>query len=175
MADNKNNGAASSNNDAADTNKNEEKKNPQVSIQRIYIKDSSFESPASPKIFLDKWQPEMNINLSTKTNALGEDNHEVVLTVGVTVKDKEKTAFLIEVQQAGIFAVKNLEGEVLKQALAIFCPNVLYPYARQVISELAANGGFPQLYLAPVNFESLYAQAQKQKAANVSAAEDENA
>ena len=150
--------------DTATEAQQEEQAQPQVSIQRIFIQDCSFESPLTPEIFIRKWEPQMEINLGTSTQALAEkDMHQVVLTVTATVKDGDKTAFLIEVQQAGIFLIQNLEGEALKQALGIFCPNLLYPYARTEITHLSAQGGFPQLYLAPVNFEAMYMQSTQEK------------
>lgn len=133
-------------------------KQPEFGIQRIYIRDLSFEAPKSPKIFLQEWQPELNIDLHTKTEKLEQDLHEVVLTVTVTVKMKDEVAFLVEVKQAGIFAIKDFPEDQLKPMLGSFCPNILYPYARQVITETVVNGGFPQLYLAPVNFDALYNQ-----------------
>ncbi len=136
---------------------------PQFAIQRLYVKDLSFEAPQSPHSFLDEWRPELNMDLSTKTNDLGEDNHEVVLTVTVTVKIKEKTIFLVEVQQGGIFTIKHFPKDQMRPMLGSFCPNILYPYAREVITDAVVRGGFPQLYLAPVNFDALFEQHERQK------------
>ena len=132
-------------------------------IQRIYVKDASFEAPHAPQIFKDEWKPEVNVDLQTKTNDLEESIHEVVLHLTVTVKMGEKTAFLVEVQQAGIFTIKGFPKEQTHQALGAMCPTILYPYARETISDLVTRGGFPQLLLAPVNFDALYLQHQKQK------------
>jgi len=135
----------------------------QFGIQRIYIKDTSFESPAAPKIFLEQWQPELDMNLNTKTQKLEDNTHEVILTVTVTVKMKDKTVFVVEVHQAGIFTIQNFPEDQLKHMLGSFCPNILYPYAREAITDLVIKGGFPQLYLAPINFEALYQQQQQQQ------------
>lgn len=136
---------------------------PEFGIQRIYIKDLSFEAPNSPQVFLENWQPEVDMDLSTKTIALGDDNHEVVLTVTVTVKMKNKTIFLVEVKQAGIFAIRNFPEDQLRPMLGSFCPNILYPYACQAVADAVVRGGFPQLHLTPVNFDALYQQHESQK------------
>lgn len=132
----------------------------QFTLQRIYTKDLSFESPGTPEVFRKSWQPKVNVDLNTKSNRIDEeDNFEVVLTITLTTKVDEDTAFLVEVQQAGIFTVRGFEGETLRQVLATACPNVLFPYARETIDNLCVKGGFPPVMLAPVNFEALYAQA----------------
>jgi preprotein translocase subunit SecB len=139
----------------------------EFAIQRIYLKDLSFESPAAPHVFLEAWKPELSMDLNTATNHLGDDNHEVVLTVSVTVKIGEKTVFVVEVKQAGIFTAKGFDQkEELPAMLGSFCPNVLYPYARQIITYAVMEGGFPQLYIAPVNFDAMYQQHKMQEAAN---------
>lgn len=132
-------------------------------IQRIYIKDTSFESPNTPQVFREEWKPEVNIDLQTKTQALEENAHEVVLTVTVTAKKEGKTIFLIEVKQAGIFTIKGFDKDQLGQMVGSFCPNILFPYAREIISDIAVRGGFPPLYLTPVNFDALYAQHVEQQ------------
>lgn len=129
----------------------------EFAIQRIYLKDLSFESPQSPHVFLQEWKPELSMDLNTATNSLGNDNHEVVLTVSVTVKMGDKTIFVVEVKQAGIFTMKGFDQvEELPMMLGSFCPSVLYPYARQLITYAVIEGGFPQLYIAPVNFDAMY-------------------
>lgn len=135
---------------------------PEFAIQRLYVNNLSFESPNSPKVFLEEWQPELNMDLSTKANDLGDHNHEVILSVTVTVKIKDKTIFLVEVHQAGIFTIKNFPKEQLRPMLGSFCPNILYPYARELVTDLVTRGGFPQLYLAPVNFDALFEQHERQ-------------
>ena len=137
----------------------------QFTLQRIYTKDISFESPSTPDVFRQQWQPNVNIDLNTKSARVDEEgNHEVVLTLTVTAKMGEDTAFLVEVQQAGIFFVVGIEGEALRQVLATVGPNILFPYARESIDALVVKGGFPPLMLSPVNFEALYRQAVAQQA-----------
>lgn len=133
------------------------------SIQRIYVKDVSFEAPHAPEIFREEWKPEVNVDLQSKTNRLEETVFEVVLHATVTVKMKDKVAFLVEAHQAGIFTLKGLSEEQLSHALGSMCPNILYPYGRETISDLVIRGGFPQLLLAPVNFDALYLQHLEQQ------------
>ena len=135
----------------------------QFVMQRIYTKDLSFESPASPQIFKKQWQPQVNVDLNTKSTSIdSEGNYEVVLTITITSKLEEETAFLIEVQQAGIFFIQGIEGEDLRRLLGTAAPNILFPYARETIDSVCAKGAFPPLMLAPVNFEALYQQALTQ-------------
>ena len=135
----------------------------QFVMQRIYTKDISFESPATPAVFRKQWQPKINIDLNTKSDKIDEEgNFEVVLTITVTAKIDDETAFLVEVQQAGIFFIKGFEGEVLRRLLGTAAPNVLFPYARESIDGIVVKGGFPALMLAPVNFDALYQQALAQ-------------
>lgn len=132
-------------------------------LQRIYVKDSSFESPASPAVFGKAWKPKMHVDLNTRSQAVADKTYEVTLTVTVTAKlEEDETAFLVEVQQAGLFVADGIEGESLRQLLGIACPNMLFPYVREAVDALAIKGGFPALALQPVNFEALYRQAQKQ-------------
>ena len=139
----------------------------QLVIQKIYLKDVSFESPNSPELFSSgQWKPEINVQLNTEGKALGTDVYDVTLMITVTAKHDEKTAFLAEVKQAGIFAVKGFSSEEMAPMIGSYCPNVLFPYAREAISDLVTKGGFPQLLLAPVNFDAIYAQhVQQQKQA----------
>lgn len=141
----------------------------QFTIQKVYVKDLSFEAPNSPQIFLEKWTPEISLQLSSTATQQAEDVHEILLTLTVTAKQSGKTAYLIEVQQAGIFTIKGFNDHDMKGMLGSYCPNVLFPYGREVISDLVAKGGFPQLLLAPVNFDALYAHMLTQQA---QAAED---
>lgn len=131
---------------------------PQFEIQRIYTKDLSYEAPNTPHTFVEEWKPEVQLNLETKSNRIQENMHEVVLSVTATVTSQKKSAFLIEVHQAGIFMIAGMPADQLRQMLGSFCPNILFPYAREVISDIVVRGGFPQLLLAPVNFDALYAQ-----------------
>ncbi len=140
---------------------NEQQSGAEFAIQRIYVKDISFETPNSPAIFRQKWHPRINVDLNTNGVALEEGIYEVVLSLTVTAKLEDTTAFLVEVQQAGIFTIKGLQEKELPVLLGSFCPNILFPYAREVISDLVTKGGFPQLLLAPVNFDALFAQHQE--------------
>lgn len=133
---------------------------PQIGLQRIYLKDASFEAPNSPGIQRGEWKPNVTMNLSTRTEDLGENRIEVVLEISVEAKQGDKVAFLAEVQQAGVFLLEGFAPEDMRQVLAIFCPTQLYPYAREVVSDLVGKGGFPQLHLQPVNFDAVVAQAQ---------------
>ena len=130
----------------------------QFSIQKIYTKDLSFETPNAPKIFREKWEPAVDFNLATHADKLDADVFEVVLTVTITVKSTDMVAYLVEVKQAGIFTIENFSDPELNAMLGSFCPNILFPYAREVVSDLVSKGGFPQLLLAPVNFDALYNQ-----------------
>ena len=131
---------------------------PQFEIQRLYIKDISFEAPNTPQTFIEEWKPEVELNLETRSNRIQDTTHEVILSVTASVKTAQKPAFVVEVQYAGVFIIAGLPDEQLKQMLGSFCPTILFPYAREVISDLVVRGGFPQLILAPVNFDALYAQ-----------------
>ena len=141
----------------------EEQADRQFAIQRIYTKDISFESPNAPQVFISEWEPKINVDLSTEIQALSEDTIQVVLTVSVVAKHEEKTAFLVEVQQAGIFLAKGFSEEELGPLMGIGAPNALYPYAREVVSDLITRGSFPQFTLQPVNFEQMYAQQMASK------------
>lgn len=138
----------------------------QVNVQKIYVKDASFEAPSAPQIFQDQGQPQIQLNLGQRTGAIGPDLYEVVLTVTVTCKLADKTAYLAEVQQAGIFGLTGFHPGDLQAVLGTFCPHTLFPYARQAVSSLIMDGGFPPFQLQPINFEQIYAdQVQRQQAA----------
>ena len=134
---------------------------PEFIIQRIYIKDLSFEAPQTPSIFTEDWQPEVTLELNTHSEQLHDTIYETLLNLTVTAKKGDKVGFLVEIKQAGVFVLKGFSAEQKSQMLGSFCPNILYPYAREAISNLVTRGGFPPLYLAPVNFDSLYAQQLK--------------
>jgi len=140
---------------------------PQIefNIQRIFVKDISFECPNSPIIFKKEWAPEVSMDIDTKSQKLEEGVFEVVLTLTTTAKVGEDIAFLCEVQQAGIFSVGQIEGPQMAHCLNAFCPNILFPYARETVSSLVTRGTFPQLNLAPVNFDALFQNAMMQKQA----------
>jgi preprotein translocase subunit SecB len=138
---------------------------PQFTIQRIYTKDVSFETPNSPAIFQKEWTPEVKLDMDTRSNKLDEGVFEVVLALTVTASIGEETAFLCEIQQAGIFQIAELEELQMAHMLGAFCPNILFPYAREAVAGLVNKGTFPQLNLAPVNFDALFAQYMQQRAA----------
>lgn len=138
----------------------------QFAIQKIYLKDVSFESPNSPQSFTNgKWQPQINVQINSSNQAIAENVYEVVLNITVTAKHEEKTAFLAEVKQAGVFTMVGFPEENVGGMVGAYCPEVLFPFAREAVAELVSKGGFPQLLLAPVNFNALYTQQMQQQAA----------
>jgi preprotein translocase subunit SecB len=138
----------------------------QFAVQKIYLKDVSFESPNAPQVFSDaEWKPEINVQINSSNVSLGGDMYEVVLNITVTAQGAGKTAFLAEVKQAGIFAISGFADENLAGMLGAYCPETLFPFAREALAELIAKGGFPQLLLAPVNFNALYSQHLQQQSA----------
>ena len=144
-----------------------EQSNPQVqfSLQRIYVKDLSFESPKAPSVFQSQWNPQVNLDLNTRHSQLQEGIHEVVLSLSATVTNgNDEVTFIAEVQQAGIFAINGLDEAAMRHTLGAFCPNILFPYAREAIDNLVLRGSFPPLMLSPVNFDALYAQAEQRRA-----------
>ncbi|NOX49954.1 MAG: protein-export chaperone SecB [Gammaproteobacteria bacterium] len=144
----------------------------QMRLERIYLKDASFESPGAPSIFTEQFRPEFKVDINTAVNSLGDNRHEVVLCVTATANRESKVAYLVEVQQAGIFVIEGAKGPHLQQVIGIACPNTLFPYARECLDSLVVKGGFPALQLAPVNFEALYAQAMQQAELTAQASSD---
>ncbi|OTQ73768.1 MULTISPECIES: protein-export chaperone SecB [unclassified Gilliamella] len=141
----------------------------QFAIQRIYTKDVSFETNNVPEIFTKQWQPEMNLELNSSSQALSDEVHEVSLRVTVTVKQQEEVVYICEVTQSGIFSLIGFDDAQIQHCVGAYCPNILFPYAREVISSLVNKGTFPQVNLEPVNFEALfinYLQQQEQQAQN---------
>ncbi len=128
----------------------------QFAVEGIYVRDVSYESPNTPEGVKPDWQPEVKFELNTQARRLEDERFEVILKITVTVKQDKKVAFLLEVQQAGIFLLKGFNEVQRGQMLGSFCPNMLYPYARELVSNMASRGGYPPLYLAPVNFDALY-------------------
>jgi len=128
----------------------------QFQIQRVYTKDISFEAPNAPQVFQKEWEPDVKLDLDTASSQLADEVYEVVLRVTVTATVGEETAFLCEVQQAGIFTISGIEGTQMAHCLGAYCPNILFPYARECITSLVSRGTFPQLNLAPVNFDALF-------------------
>ena len=134
---------------------------PRLALERIYVKDMSLEVPGAD-VFTREWQPELDINLSSAAEKLDDDHYQVILTVNVTANNGGETAFIAEVHQAGIFMLQNIPEEQLGAILGAYCPNVLFPYAREVVSDIVTRGSFPQLLLAPVNFDQAYQQTLEQ-------------
>jgi len=128
----------------------------QLALQAVYLKDCSFEAPQGPRVTND-WNPQIGLDLNTAVNVIEGDLREVLLTVTVSAKHGEQTAFLVEVKQAGAFLMQNLSNDEFRRAAGVICPGVLFPYARAVVSNLVGHDGFPQLLLPPVNFEALFA------------------
>jgi len=142
---------------------------PQLALQRIFLKDISFESPRSPMVFQEEWKPEVGLELNTKSRQVGENLYEVVLEVTVNVKNNGENAFLVQVQQGGLFAISGLDDQQLHHALGAFCPGTVFPYARENIDALCVKGSFPALMLAPVNFDALYMDSLKKQQAEETA------
>ncbi len=138
------------------------KQGPNFALQRLYLKDASFESPASPGTFQGQWSPKVTFDIKTRTAKLQDDVYEVVLVLTVEAKQAEAVAFLVEVQQGGVFVCRGLDNQQLEQVLSTVCPNIMFPYAREAIDALVIKGSFPPLMLAPVNFDALYAQRKQQ-------------
>ncbi|MBM4203186.1 MAG: protein-export chaperone SecB [Gammaproteobacteria bacterium] len=139
---------------------------PQVRLERIYLKDSSFESPGTPDVFGEEWKPEINVDIGTKANTGPSSRFEVVLSGTIRAKRANgKTAFIVEVQQAGLFFIQGLSGDMLQMALGTVCPTTLFPYLRETVDNLVVKGGFPALHLAPVNFDALFRQAVAERQA----------
>ena len=138
---------------------------PAFTVEKIYVKDVSFEVPGAPAIFTENVQPELQLNLNQRVQRLGENAFEVVLGVTLTCKAGDKTAYVAEVQQAGIFGLIGLEPQAIDVLLGTQCPNILFPYVRQLVSDLVQAGGFPPFFLQPINFEALYAESLRQRAA----------
>jgi preprotein translocase subunit SecB len=134
-----------------------------LALQGVYLKDCSFEAPEGPRVN-GQWNPQISLDLNTNVQSIGTDLHEVVLTITVSAKQAEQTLFLVEVKQAGAFMMQNLAPEEFKRAVGSICPNVLFPYARAMVSQLVSQGGFPQLLLPPVNFDALYANSASEAA-----------
>ena len=127
----------------------------QLALQAVYLKDCSYEAPNGPRID-GQWNPQINLDLHTGVSTISPELREIVLTVTVSAKQNEATLFLVEVKQAGAFLMRNLSEDDVRRSVASVCPNVLFPYARAAVSQLVAQGGFPQFLLPPVNFDALY-------------------
>lgn len=150
----------------------QEQNQPGFGIEKIYIKDLSLEIPNAPQIFIQRESPQVGIELSNAATMLEEGVFEVVVTVTVTSKIEEKTVFLVEVAQAGIFQIRNVPAENLEIIVSVTCPNILFPYAREAVSDLVTRAGFPPVLLNPINFEALYAQQKQQQDAGAATGAD---
>ena len=142
----------------------EQAQQPGFSIEKIYVKDASLEIPNAPQIFTDRSQPQVGIELSNFAQQLEASVFEVAIKVTVTSKIEDKTVFLVEVTQAGIFQIRNVPEENLEMIVGITCPNILFPYARETVSDLVVRAGFQPVLLNPINFEALFAQQKQQQA-----------
>ncbi|AGA35360.1 Protein export cytoplasm chaperone protein (SecB, maintains protein to be exported in unfolded state) [Thioalkalivibrio nitratireducens DSM 14787] len=138
---------------------------PEFTIQKLYIKDLSFEAPSAPDIFLKEWKGETNLQLNTKTRTLNEQDgvYEVELGLTVTTTSQSETAYLVEVKQAGVFVARGFSPEQKGHLFGAYCPNILFPFAREVVADMVLKGGFPQVLLQPINFDALYAQHQQKQ------------
>jgi preprotein translocase subunit SecB len=136
----------------------------QVILQRIYIRDCSFESPRAPAVFATPVNPEVKVNMRSDTNKLGDDSFEVVLTVTIEAQSESRSIFLVEVHQAGLFNISGFNNQELGAVLGSYCPNILFPYAREAVSDLVQKGSMPTLLLQPVNFDAIYLQSIDQAA-----------
>lgn len=139
-------------------------------IEKVYVKDLSLEIPNAPQIFLQRETPQVGIELSNSAKMLEDGLYDVTITVTVTSKIEDKTVFLVEVSQAGIFQARNIPKENIEGLLAVTCPNILFPYAREAVSDLVVRAGFPPVLLNPINFEALYLQQKQQQAASAESA-----
>jgi len=138
----------------------------QLRLERIYLKDASFESPRAPDVFGDRGQPEFQLDINSRSTGLGNDRAEVVLSVTLRARTEQgNTAFIVEVQQAGIFLVSGFDAATTQRILGTFCPGTLFPYVREVVDSLILRGGFPAVHLAPVNFDALYLDALRKQQA----------
>lgn len=136
---------------------------PVFNIEKLYVKDLSVEVPGAPECFLEREAPQMEVNMSTASRELGDDVYQNSLTVTVTAKHGDKTLFLVECTQAGIFRIQNIPQDQMPMVLNIGCPNIVFPYLRETVSDVIIRAGFPPLLLNPVNFEALFLQQQQQQ------------
>ena len=151
----------------------EETPTKQIIIQKLYIKDASFESPNTPNVFKGgEWNPKTDLNLSSSHVPYEDDTHEVVLTITVDAKDEDNVIFLVELKQAGLFQISGYEEKELETIIGIFCPNTLFPYARESIANIITKGGFPEFLLQPINFDALFNESKKRAASPTADIED---
>jgi preprotein translocase subunit SecB len=144
-----------------------------LALQKVYLKDVSLEAPNSPQMFTESWKPEVNIQIGASNNSLSGGAHEVVLSLTITAKQNDKTAYLIELQQAGVFVLQGFNEAQQGPMLGAFCPNTLFPYAREAVDSLLMKSGFPPLHLNPINFDAIYQQQIKARQEQQQAAQQE--
>lgn len=149
----------------AEQQANQQQGQGQFQLQRIYIKDLSFESPRAPEVFRQEWKPEVNLEVNHSSEKAEGDVYEVVLKITVTVKNQEKSAFVAEIHQAGLFLISGIEGMQFEHVVKGVCPNILFPYARETVSDLVARGTFPQFLLQPINFEAAFVEQMRRQQA----------
>ena len=149
-----------------------EQAQPQFALQRIYIKDLSFESPNSPAAFTKQWKPDIQFDLNTSAKQIDQTHYEVAIKSTITAKNDDDTAFLIEIEQAGLFAMANIPEQQMGPMLGAMCPNIVFPYLREAIDSVVIKGGFPPLMLSPINFDALYQKRQQELAAGKQSASD---
>ena len=138
---------------------------PYLGIERIYLRDLSFESPQAPEVFATDWRPQLEIDIQTRSRSLDDERFETVLTLTLEARSNENAVLVVELQQAGVFRIRGMDETMRRRALAVTCPTMLFPYARETIDTLAAKGTFPAFMLAPMNFDALFAEAEKRREA----------
>ena len=160
-------------NNAAGSSQANEGNEQQFFVQKVYLKDLSFESPQAPDIFTrDDWKPEVSVQVGNNATRLSDNTFETELTITVTATFEEKTIYLAEVQYAGVFTIKGFDDATRRQLLGAYCPTLIFPYIRETVGDLVMKGGFPQMVLQPINFDALYAQHEQQRAAQAEAGSD---
>lgn len=135
--------------------------NPQLTLERIYLRDASFESPRAPKVFTGEWKPKVQVDINARNQHLDDERYEVLLTLTLEAKIDDEVAMIVELQQAGIFRLRDMDNALRDHVLATTCPATLFPYLRETLDSLVIKGSFPPIMLAPVNFDALYAEAQR--------------
>lgn len=151
---------------------NQQAAQPQFQLQRIYLKDLSYEAPKTPQLFREQWKPDVNLEINNAANVVEGNIWEVVLKVTVTVKNEDATAFIVEVSQAGLFLLQGIEGLQKDAILKGVCPNILFPYVREAITDVVSRGTFPQFLLQPINFEAAFAENLRQQQQKAQTAEE---
>lgn len=163
-------------NESDATGNGEQAAQPQVAVQKIYVRDASIEVPGGPQVFMREYKPSVNVDLNTGVQPLGGDNYQVTLTVTVTAKQEEKTVYLVEVQQAGVFQVSGFDDDAQRgHVLGAYCPGNLFPFARESVAAMVQRAGFPPFLLQPVNFDALYQEQTRRGAQDAASAANQQA